>query len=101
MNCLECRGACCETFELPTRALTNDDASRWFALHGTEVGRSLVFECRCTKLSAEGRCTIYEQRPGVCRKYEAGGPDCLRTVKARRTSEQYRLIREAQDPEEL
>lgn len=33
---------------------------------------------RCTKLGADGRCTIYETRPQLCRTYEAGSdPLCV------------------------
>lgn len=99
MNCLECKGACCETFEIPAEPGPLDDASRWLALHATPTaGDHLSFECRCTALGADGRCTIYHLRPQVCRTYEPGGVDCLRTVKARRSPEEFQKIRGEEDP---
>lgn len=42
-------------------------------------GRSYVKRrFNCTALSASGRCTIYETRPGPCRRYQAGtDPLCV------------------------
>jgi Fe-S-cluster containining protein len=68
------------------------DSSRWLSLHGTEVGDQLEFECRCTKLTPAGRCSIYETRPVVCQVYVAGGPECLATIRRRRTPEQAKQI---------
>ena len=44
-----------------------------------ESGRPYaVFEWRCTKLAADGRCTIYADRPDVCRQFEAlSDPLCV------------------------
>lgn len=101
MDCAVCRGACCETFTAeiymhPPMA----DAQRWLELHATveNFGTKLTFECRCTKLTSEGRCGIWDDRPMVCELFIAGGRQCLDTVKARRTPAQYQLIRGADDP---
>jgi len=83
------------------------DARRWVELHAARThatlreGRLLEFEVRCTKLTAEGRCGIYETRPMVCKTYRAGGPECLATVRARRTAAEYERIREDGDPERI
>jgi Fe-S-cluster containining protein len=57
-------------------------------LHGTLVaGERLVvveFEARCTALTKEGRCSIYEERPLTCELYPLGGQPCLETIKRRR-----------------
>jgi hypothetical protein len=104
MKCDVCRGACCESFKLPPDALglmgvlAPEDA-RWLTLHATPFPGYLRFECRCTKLTKEGACGIYADRPRLCRDFRAGGPDCLRTVRERRTPEEYLLIREDGDPE--
>ena len=93
-NCIVCRGACCETFSIPLSFKEpKDDVSRWLRLHGNKNERhSLEFECRCTVLSPEGTCLIYEDRPNVCKVYPAGGRDCLSTLKARRTPEEIEKI---------
>ncbi len=74
------------------------DELRWLVLHGKRDGPYLSLECKCSALTAEGRCGIYADRPMVCRVYQPGGADCLKTVKARRTPEQYQEIREDGDP---
>lgn len=105
MDCLTCRGACCETFTIPSRDVSppGGDERRWLELHATANRgpfgvRELTFACRCTALTGEGWCGIYESRPRVCRDYVPGGPDCLAQVRARRTPEQYARIRGAMDP---
>ena len=82
-NCKD-RGVCCKAFYL------NDDQPPW-AFKTIEdkaqteerlknknlpfriIGRTKyhwVFGCNC--LSAEGFCTIYKNRPAVCKKYRPG-----------------------------
>ena len=112
MKCLECRGACCESFTAEiTMYPPNNDASRWLELHATKVDPpvddsnreyttpKLTFECRCTKLTSEGLCSIWEDRPLVCELYIAGSQQCLNTVRERRTPEDYQRIRDDEDPE--
>ncbi len=103
MNCETCAGACCEEFSLPGVDVRppGPDERRWLELHGTRTGADVRFECRCTALTADGRCSIYSSRPMVCVTFEAGGKDCLDTVKRRRTPEQYAAIRGAGDPERI
>lgn len=101
MRCDACRGACCETFILPASDLLDDDVSRWLALHASRRQNLLEFDCRCTKLTAEGRCGIYEDRPSLCRTFAVGGSACLDAVRRRRTPEQYQLIRDDGDPTEI
>ncbi|MCG3774250.1 MAG: hypothetical protein JW395_1068 [Nitrospira sp.] len=111
MKCEECRGACCESFT--TEIAVNPpsaDAQRWIRLHSsavppkfhkdafavtvaeTNAWEELTFECRCTKLTPEGRCGIYEDRPLICELFIAGSRRCLETVKQRRTVEDYQRI---------
>ena len=99
MKCDVCAGACCEEFIMPDNG-SRDDASRWFALHGSSkvLAGYLVFECRCTRLSVDGRCSIYDTRPDICRRYMRGGIDCVETVQRRRIPEEYAEIREEGDP---
>lgn len=103
MDCLQCSGACCESFEIPLSDLDTDPSTeRWIKLHGTETeDGNLELECRCTMLTDEGLCGIYETRPLTCRVYPAGGPDCLEAVRKRRTPEQYQRIRDEDDPERI
>ena len=96
VGCEKCKGACCASFSIPSLGGT-DDMSRWLAFHGTQRDGSLEFECRCSKLTGAGRCSIYESRPLVCVKYVAGGPQCLATLHRRRTPEQIREILQESD----
>lgn len=123
MKCGECRGACCESiciplFDNPTGNFLINENNRWLAAHGTldpakekhtqvfdkvapqniMTGDRVKLEVRCTKLTDEGECSIYKERPLPCVLYEPGGPDCLATVKARRTAEDYQRIRDDRDP---
>ena len=104
MNCAICRGACCETIVIPLSA--DADTNRWVLLHGISQGGILSsvkvsLNCRCTALTVEGACSIYEDRPDLCRIYPAGGPACLDVVRVRRTAEEYEAIRDEGDPERI
>jgi Fe-S-cluster containining protein len=111
MKCSECRGACCEALSIPlfanpTGNFVMNENNRWLALHGKLVkGQNdmdlVKLEVACTKLTEDGRCGIYEDRPMTCVLYEPGGPDCLTVVKERRTADDYQRIRDDRDPLEL
>jgi Fe-S-cluster containining protein len=94
-DCIKCKGACCEEFLIPLGPV-QDDTSRWFYLHGDEIEEGqkkfLRFECKCTKLGEDGLCTIYSDRPNVCRTFLAGGAECRAALKRRRTPEQIKEI---------
>jgi len=102
-DCARCRGACCEEFSLPLQLAGSDapteDANRWFLFHATVRPSGLFFECRCTKLTQMGRCSIYDSRPSLCAAYEAGGLSCIEVVRRRRTPEQQAAIfRKREEP---
>ena len=52
---------------------------RWMVAHNrVSIGRSsstgdwsVVFTTECSKLTKEGRCSIYQQRPLICKEYSA------------------------------
>jgi Fe-S-cluster containining protein len=76
-TCATCAAACCRLEVLligdnqVPDYLTRED--RW----GGTVMRQLA-DGWCAALDRESRqCTIYRQRPGVCRDYEMGVGDCL------------------------
>ena len=78
------------------------EINRWLSYHGNIVeGKGIELETPCQKLTKEGSCGVYETRPLPCMSYIAGGEDCLETVRTRRTPEEYRLIRDDNDPESL
>lgn len=88
-------GACCQRFVLSplfSPANWEHDAPRRLAEYGvpffrvTEAVRSpgdemVGVRCSCDLLGADGRCTDYENRPGVCRDYQPlSDPLCVEFV---------------------
>lgn len=107
MKCAECQGACCESITIERADLLFADSRRWIKLHNIDiedfahsvVGDSKIhFDSPCRELTAGGACNIYVKRPQVCRLYQAGSPDCIDTVRKRRTPEEFQQIREEADP---
>jgi Fe-S-cluster containining protein len=93
-------------------AAPTDDVRRWVEVRGELVPHELLegimlpeaglrLDVRCTKLTDDGRCGIYEERPDVCREFAPGNRHCLEVVSRRRSAEDYQLIRDDEDPEEL
>lgn len=111
-NCLKCPGYCCTYTEIEvtqrdidrlarhfdiTSAEAEERFTKWKAsesIHLMRHRKDTVFESICMMFDQEKRrCTIYEARPGVCRKY----PD-------RPTCGYYEFLkfeREQQDDKEL
>lgn len=82
--CDRCIAICCQyiTLEIDKpRSKRSYDDIRWYLLH---EGITLLIEndrwmvkvpTRCTKLSADNKCTIYETRPHTCREYSTENCD--------------------------
>lgn len=79
-QCEKCTGLCCRYFALPIETPeTRDDFDdiRWYLCHRdvtvfVEDGDwyvSIKNECRHLS-KKDHRCTIYEKRPKICRKYK-------------------------------
>jgi Fe-S-cluster containining protein len=80
-------GGCCRTFPI---FASESDARREprIALEGKELAPHLQtpdwklqlyplpFHETCCFLETDNRCTIYETRPDVCRRFEAGSEQC-------------------------
>lgn len=76
--CEHCTAKCCRYYALPIETPTElDDFNniRWYLLHGraavfVEDGDwYLMVYADCKHLLEDHRCGIYEDRPGICRKY--------------------------------
>ena len=79
--CEECGGACCEGFVLNVGALgLSFDVMRWLQLHGQVTGSGTMFDVPCKKLTPDGLCGVYDERPGACRKFSPGNPLCLMAI---------------------
>ncbi len=76
--CEHCTAKCCRYFALPIETPTElDDFNniRWYLLHGRcavfveDDSWYLMVYADCKHLLDDNRCGIYEDRPGICRKY--------------------------------
>lgn len=95
LDCLAC-GACCHGDEGWVPVGREDDArvdatpalARHVVLlrHGEYAKRSLrMVDGACSALARDGgptRCTIYEDRPSLCRALQVGSPGCLSARRA-------------------
>ena len=84
-----------EWIQIPER-----DTQRWFKFHTIDspyVG-CVRIPTPCVKLTNDGLCGIYEDRPEVCRLFVVGSDLCIDAVRRHRTPEQYILIRDSNDP---
>lgn len=77
-RCRVCRGLCCTKLAL---AVDDPDVHRWLSFHGDQTSEKWIeFPCRCRKL-VNGKCSIYEDRPKICKDLEVGSNECLFIVK--------------------
>ena len=88
--CERCRGACCESIILQVNA-PNGDVGRWVDYHGTRTKNGIEFACQCSKLK-DGKCSIYETRPQVCKVFKVGSPECLYALHRKRTESEVKAI---------
>lgn len=82
VKCSRCTALCCRYFglEIDTPEDERDfDQLLWFLLHrGVEIyvedgAWHLNVPLECTRLLPDNRCGIYENRPYICRDYDADG----------------------------
>ncbi|REJ87544.1 MAG: YkgJ family cysteine cluster protein [Planctomycetota bacterium] len=76
--CEYCTAKCCGYFALPMDTptdLDDFDHIRWYMMHGRvsvfvedDVWYLMVHSV-CQHLQEDHRCGVYEERPGICRKY--------------------------------
>jgi Fe-S-cluster containining protein len=72
MKCKNC-SRCCQDIALPYGE-ANEDEKRWIEYHGIEVlknkfGSFIKISLPCSKLK-DNRCSIYKERPEICRWYD-------------------------------
>ena len=87
--CDGCGGACCRGVVLPHGLIggLSPDEAYWLGLHGTHEGHGLYLAVPCRLLGEDGRCTDYEHRPEVCRRFAVGGEACQRSRRRARLIE--------------
>jgi Fe-S-cluster containining protein len=99
MNCLVCRGACCEEL-IVTPSTDGGDATNFprafaefLSVRGVPLDNGgYAVAARCPQLTNAGLCSCYEDRPMVCELFPAGGPECLAALQRRRTPEERERI---------
>lgn len=102
-QCVKCGAKCCRYFcfeiDEPDDCATFEDV-RWFLCHeGVTVHIDedgdwyISIDNPCKYLGPDNRCTIYEDRPIICRKYDTDGCD--------HTGGDYRYQKLFRSPEEL
>lgn len=84
VTCEECEGECCKklAFHVEARLKKEDfEDLKWYLYHegvivyiDNEGDWMVQVPIKCTKLDKNGRCTIYDKRPPICRKSEV--EDC-------------------------
>jgi Fe-S-cluster containining protein len=90
--CELCRGACCETFALDLRSVAlPPDAMRWLTLHGRKSPIGWEVQQPCSALRA-GKCSIYHDRPQVCRSFAPGCDACRYCVESRRPAQAAAIL---------
>jgi len=86
-DCPKCKSQCCKsvTIEIDTPHSKKDfDEIKWFVLHenvivyiDTERKWNLEFVSPCKALDKNGLCTIYKDRPIICRLYPKSDESCV------------------------
>ena len=86
--CELCGGACCQSVTLPQ--VFGEDVNRWLSLHGVQNGNLIRLPCKCLMLM-DGKCSIYEERPQICRDYEVGSEACLKAIERYRPEQKEEI----------
>ena len=76
VSCIRCEAVCCRMLVV---VLPDDNVPNWLTTHD-ERGLQVLArndEGWCAAVDpVTFRCTIYDERPAICRKYTMGGPSC-------------------------
>jgi len=96
-SCEACRGACCETILLPETLQVDLE---WLEVRGGRfVPGALELAFVCPKLDTWGACSIYDDRPHLCREYAVGGVHCRAAIRRLRTPiQQGAIFNSERDP---
>lgn len=80
-DCADCKGACCRQVVIRIGKPSPDELA-WLETRGEVVGESWRIRSECKYLAEDGRCSIYEDRPQVCRDFRLDSPECKRSQEA-------------------
>lgn len=88
--CAMCKGACCETIMVDQNQLSPDTA-KWFSYHGNVWKNWVELQTPCQML-VDGKCSIYETRPEMCKEAVVGGLACILSIRRRRPQIEKELM---------
>lgn len=76
--CAECKGKCCMGIidVYPTDKIYYDNTLVWKDPNGKYDRIMRTNENHRCIANADGKCTIYEKRPAVCREFQVGSSCC-------------------------
>lgn len=90
--CELCRGACCEGLRFPVTWFQSPDIETWFAYHGVKDSADHIYlSCPCCNLK-DGRCSIYDSRPEVCRMFTVGSVACRAAIHRNRLQQEKDIV---------
>lgn len=96
MDCISCGGCCTYSENWPVFIGDGDGAEIPDEFVDHENARMLSYGNRCTALEGtigcQVSCSIYEQRPLVCREFAAGSEDCLMVRRELKLDLPYTLV---------
>ena len=87
-----CGGACCTFIAFDPWKGLNEDERHWLELHNVNPSFKVKVNAPCLKLQ-HGKCSIYSDRPKVCRDFEAGSPKCLEAVRMKCPERMDEIVR--------
>ena len=81
LDCLACGACCAYSDSWPAFIGDGDGAGIPDELIDFDHGRMLCYRSRCSALAGEvgnrAQCSVYENRPLVCREFQPGSEDCI------------------------
>lgn len=80
--CNKCNGACCRYIIFDLSNAKNPDEMWVLALRGFHPGTLNTVKSVCSKLDSEGKCSIYAERPMLCRMFKLCSRECVLCRKA-------------------
>lgn len=89
--CVYCKGACCKSLTLDLSRFPAD-AIRWAAFHGELEEDRVRFRCKCQMLK-NGLCSIYDNRPTICKDFAVGSRGCIEAIKKHEPHKMKTLLR--------
>lgn len=80
-DCEKCGGKCCSAYRVEVIGGLDDIDWEMIYMYGqTYWMRKKEDKMTCVAFE-DGKCSIYDRRPTVCRQFEVGEPRCLKLRK--------------------